>query len=82
MPLSYNRLKRWQKIALLLVLWDFLSIELAYFLALFVRFDCKLNAIPPQAIHTFRDVTPYFALLAILQAHAIYTRRIAPHCDL
>ena len=23
-----------------------------------------------------------FALLAILQAHAIYTRRIAPHCDL
>lgn len=33
----------WKKVAFLLVCYDILAVNLSYFLALWLRFDCKFN---------------------------------------
>ena len=62
------------RIALVLCLVDILSVELSYFLALWLRFDASLDAIPAPYLEVFRQVTPYVALTsaAICVAAGLY----------
>ena len=62
------------RIALVLCMVDILSVELSYFLALWLRFDASLDAIPAPYLEVFRQVTPYVALTsaAICVAAGLY----------
>ena len=40
------RLEHWQVIALYLMVYDILAVNISYFLALWIRFDCRFNQIP------------------------------------
>lgn len=59
-------MKKWQKIALLLCTWDFLGIGLAFFLALYFRFDCLFTSIPSEYFSIFRNSILYYAFGAVL----------------
>ncbi len=62
----YRKLKNWQKIAVGLLVYDFISICLSYFLALFLRFDCSVRAIEDRFWLLFLQSIPYYALLSIV----------------
>ena len=56
------KLEHWQVIAICLMVCDFITIHLAYFLALWVRFDSVFSEIPAQYLNSYRHfITPYSA---------------------
>lgn len=57
-----KRFEHWQAISLVLMIYDFLAVSGAYFLALLVRFDLKYSLIPYYYIEPFnRFILPYAA---------------------
>ena len=50
-----SRSEQWIKTAGLLMLWDIIAIHAAYFLALWIRFDCRYSAIPKAVRHPVRS---------------------------
>ena len=66
-----NKLKshlpeRWKILAALLIVYDFLSVPLAYFLVLWARYDFVYSLIPDTMFHTCLRVTPVYALVCVL----------------
>ncbi len=54
------KIKHWHKVAYLLVLYDFLSVVLSFFLALWFRFDCRYTHIEAQYLLVyFKFIIPY-----------------------
>jgi len=61
-PAKGRRFEHWQFISVALMLYDFVAVCGAYFLALFLRFDCVYSAIPPQYIVPYNKfILPYAA---------------------
>lgn len=62
----------WKLVAFLLSVYDFIAIHIAYFLALWVRFDCIYKSIPTEYLDgCFRSVTIYavFAVAVFWLCH-------------
>ena len=61
----WQRLERWKLAAVILAAGDFILVHIAYFAALWVRFDCAFSKIPANYLDHFRYfVTPY-ALICV-----------------
>ena len=75
-PRKKNRWKieRWQIMAVCLMAWDFLTIHLSFFLALWVRFDCVYSSIPQNYLTAYRSIiTPYsIAAIALFWPFRMY----------
>ena len=69
-PPNRNKNKRglehWQRIALFLMFSDFLAIHAAYFLALWVRFDCVYSQIPVSYLKPYRAFITLYAVGSIV----------------
>ena len=48
----------WQNVAMLLTIYDIISVNLAYFLALWLRFDCKFTTIRPDYLSAWAKFAP------------------------
>ena len=48
-----RRFEHWHFIAALLVVYDVIAVNLAYFLALWFRFDCMFSEIPSKYFEPF-----------------------------
>ena len=59
-------LKRWQKVALLLLFYDFTTTVFSYFAALFIRFDCVFSSIPRNYINVAVVFVPLYALVCLI----------------
>ncbi len=59
-------LQPWQYAALGLVAYDFITLCLSYFLALWLRFDCIYSQIPPEYLAPYRGFIYWYAFLCIL----------------
>ena len=57
--------KHWQTIAILLMLWDYFAMHLSYFLALWLRFDCRYSTIPNYYLHAYLSFITVYALISI-----------------
>lgn len=55
----------WHAIAILLMIWDFIAIHAAYFLALWFRFDCRFSAISPLYLQQYYQSITIYAVIAI-----------------
>ena len=67
----YNKVRKyhlehWKVIALYLVAYDSLVVNMAYFLALWLRFDCKFNTIPKGYMIPFLYFVPGYTLFCVL----------------
>ena len=60
------RVEPWQGKALLLMLYDATAIHAAYFLALWIRFDCIYSAIFPKYLLAYQRFITLFSLLSLL----------------
>ena len=67
-------LEHWQGIALLLMLYDIVAVNLAYFLALWLRFDLRVSAIELYYFTAWRRFAPFYtvACLAVFYLLRLY----------
>ena len=63
---SRRKIEHWQIIALCLMICDFMSIHLSYFLALWLRFDCIFSEIPKEFLNTYYHSITVCSIGAIL----------------
>ena len=63
---SLFQLVHWKKIAILLVIYDVFAVNVAYFLALWFRFDCQFSAIEPQYLQAYLYFMPIYSLACII----------------
>ena len=80
------RLEHWHKIAALMILYDIIAVNAAYFLALWVRFDCVYSEIPAEYLSAFVGYVPLHtaACVAALGALRMYNSiwRFASYSEL
>ena len=57
--------KRWDTVAILLILFDFVAIHFSYFLALWLRFDLVYTNIPAHYMANFRDTITIYAAASV-----------------
>lgn len=61
-----RRIPHGQMITLLLILYDALAVNLSYFLALWLRFECRFSMIPPEYLSAFLKFAPLNTAVTIL----------------
>ena len=63
---SRRKIDHWKIIALYLVLYDIFTINLSYFLALWLRFDTRFSQIPEYYLRAYAIFSPFYTILCIL----------------
>ncbi len=62
-----HRIEHWHKIAVLMAVYDVIAVNLAYFLALWFRFDCMFSVIPKEDyLVPFIKFAPIYAVVCVL----------------
>ena len=51
-------IEHWQIISLMLIIYDIFTINCAFFLPLWFRFDCQYSMIPEEYLNTFIAFAP------------------------
>ena len=59
------RLEHWQKVAALLMLYDVIAVNFAYFLALWVRFDCAFSEIEAKYLEAYLKFVPIYTIACV-----------------
>lgn len=60
-----NRFEHWHRVALLLMLYDVVAVNAAYFAALWIRYDCTYSAIPEATLVRFLRFVPIYSVICI-----------------
>ena len=60
------KLEHWHKVALVLVLYDLIAVSVAYFLALWLRFDLRYNEIPLRYLKAWRSFAAYYSVASVV----------------
>ena len=58
--------EHWIGVSLFLALYDIVVVAMSYFLALWLRFDCRYSEIPAEYLSAWKHFTPIYIVLAIL----------------
>lgn len=64
--LKFRDVKRWQKVAALLFAYDYCTVVLSYFFALFIRFDLKYSSIPQIYLSISERFLPVYGLVCLV----------------
>ena len=64
--MKHIRLKHWQIINIGLMIYDILAVNAAYFLALWVRFDCRISMIPEYYMEAFLGFAPIYTIVSLV----------------
>ena len=59
-------LEHWQIISVLLILYDFLAVNLSYFVALWLRFDLKYTTIPTVYLEAWLYFAPIYTIFCLI----------------
>ena len=59
-------IEHWQVVNAGLILYDILAVNVAFFLALWVRFDCMFSEIPEYYLDSFLQFAPIYTIVCIL----------------
>lgn len=60
------KLGHWQIVNIGLMLYDIFAVNLAFFLALWLRFDCSFSEIPVNCLSTYMKFAPIYTILCIV----------------
>lgn len=69
--LRHGKLEHWHKIALILALYDAVTVSLSYFLALWLRFDCAISMIYPHYLTWFSCFVPVNVVLCVITFYGL-----------
>ena len=62
----FAKMKHWHRVAYFLVAYDFVTIIMSFFLALWFRFDCRYSLIPDYYFIAYKQIIIPYAIFAIL----------------
>ena len=57
--------EHWQVVTVYLMIYDAIAINLSYFLALWLRFDCRYSLIESKYLHNFARFAPIYTVICI-----------------
>ena len=60
------KIEHWHMINIFMAVYDMVAVNLAYFLALWLRFDCKASELPDYYVKAFLYFAPFYALMCLL----------------
>ncbi len=66
---NHKWIKHWQMIAIWLVVYDVVAVNIAYFIALWFRFDCRFSAIPLSYLNSYLYFAPIYTVFCIVVFH-------------
>ncbi|MBR3736301.1 MAG: hypothetical protein IKN07_10485, partial [Lachnospiraceae bacterium] len=58
-----RKIQHWQFVAVALAVYDAVVLNLSYFLALWLRFDCRISMIEKDYIDAYVRFTPIYMVL-------------------
>ena len=61
-----KKLEHWEVVTLLLVVYDFFSVAISYFAALWVRFDCRFSAIEAEYMQAYYKTILIYSCFCIV----------------
>ena len=61
-----KRLEHWEQVTILLIIYDFASVILSYFTALWLRFDCTYSAIDHKYLNAFINTIMIYAIFCVI----------------
>ena len=64
--MKHKRLKHWQIVNIALLIYDVIAINVAYGLALWLRFDCRFSLIPDYYLNAFLGFSMIYTPIAFL----------------
>lgn len=64
--LGIRKIEHWHIVTICLMLYDAVAINLSYFLALWLRFDCHYSKIPGEYFAAWLKFTPIYAAVSIV----------------
>lgn len=63
---GFMGLEHWKVIALYLLIYDIVTINLSYFIGLWLRFDLQYSKIPPEYLMAFIKFAPFYTAFSII----------------
>ena len=63
---SRKRIEHWKIIALYLIVYDIVTVNLAYFIGLWLRFDLQYSKIPDEYLVAFLKFVPFYTAFTII----------------
>lgn len=60
------KLKHWHMVAFYLVIYDLIAVTGAYFIALWMRYDCRYTSIPHEALMSWLKFAPIYAAFCLV----------------
>lgn len=63
---SKKKVKHWQWVNVILVIYDIFTVNVAFFLGLFIRFDCRFELIPKYYLNAFLRIAPVYTVFCII----------------
>lgn len=63
---SKRKVKHWQVVRLLLMVYDFIAVIVSFGIALWLRFDCKVTSVEPQYLTTYKKTIIIYALFCLV----------------
>lgn len=61
-----RQLVQWHFVTICLIVYDIIVTNAAYFLALWVRFDCRFSEIPSEYLNAWLQFSPVYSLIVVL----------------
>ena len=58
--------EHWIGVSLFLAIYDIVAVAISYFVALWLRFDCRYSSIPAEYLRAWKLFTPAYIVVAIL----------------
>ena len=58
--------KHWQIISIGLIIYDIMAVSVAFFLALWLRFDCRFSLIDKAYLEAYLQFAPFYAIACVL----------------
>lgn len=65
-PYMKRTIEHWKIVALYLILYDVIAVNVSYFLGLWLRFDLHYGAIPKEYIIAFLEFAPIYTVVCLL----------------
>lgn len=61
-----KKIEHWEVVSLILIVYDFLAVSIAYFTALWIRFDCRFNQIEAQYLQAYYHTILIYACFCVV----------------
>ncbi|MBE6549023.1 MAG: polysaccharide biosynthesis protein [Ruminococcaceae bacterium] len=61
----FSFMERWHMVAIVLAIYDLVAVNASYFLALWLRFDCRFSTIPEEYLMAWLRFAPIYAVISV-----------------